>query len=217
MTIKGRGPLDLGDLRGIARHDPRLAVALLGGCDNLSVIRPDLLGLGVPSCGDNGWQILNVFGTFVEPQAGQTIPLQQNGIMESDLWVREVTYTVERPNAFASSVLKAQSDYYNSLQPSMNFTLIVKGLCQYVISPDPTPLQSVSQSFECACPVGMVVGCNTTMSGTLNNRRAFDAAIGEIPTEVTLTFHSIRLPTRYDACNIGTALAALRSVKLLDA
>lgn len=211
---KARG-LWLGDIKAIARHDARLAVALLGGCDRLDVIRPDLLGFGIPECGSWGWQIINVTGTFTSAAAGQTVQLQQSGIMESDIWVRQVMHTVVRPNAFDGSVLKAQSDYYNSLNPGINFTLIVKGLCQYVISPDPTPLQNIDQMFECVCPVGMVVGCNTTMSGYLQNRRALQD--DEIPTEVTITFHGIRLPTRYDACNIKTAIDALRSVGVYDA
>jgi hypothetical protein len=213
------------DLRALAARDPRLALALLGGVHNLpqsagrlgdrecAIISPDMLGYGIPDCGAYGWEILNLRGSFTSGAAGQGIPALQSGTLSADLWVREVTYSVERFLAFNGSVLKAQSDYYNSLQPSVDFSLIVKGLCSYVISDTETPLQNIRQMFECACPWGMVVGCNTQMKANFTLRRAL--ADDEVPYEITISFHGIRLPVSYSSCTIQVARDALKAVGLL--
>jgi hypothetical protein len=222
------------DLRQLAFRDPRLVIALLGGVQGserwngrlgereCAVISPDMIGWGIPDCGAYGWQIVNLRGAFgstdvlgnlVDVAAGTTIPAPQSGTLDADFWVREVTYSVERFDAFANSALKAQSDYYNSLQPSVDFSLIVKGLCQYLIADTPTPLQNIRQMFECACPWGMVVGCNTTITANLTLRRTLTAA--DAPTEITITFHGIRLPTSYSSCTLDVARKALQAIGLL--
>lgn len=217
----GHGLVDLAE---VGLRDPRLAVALLGGVQGVqslaksgrlgdcAVISPDMIGLGVPDCGAYGWQVLNLRGTFTGTAAGQSIPAQQSGVLNADLWVKDVKYAVERPNAFAGSVLKAQSDYYNSLQPSVDATLIVKGLCQYVISDTPTPLQNLREAFECACEFGMVVGCNTQITANLTLKRALQS--DENPYEITISFHGMRLPVSYTSCTIDTAIAALQTLGL---
>lgn len=41
---------------------------------------------------------------------------------EANFWKHRVTYTVQRPNAFAGNIFKTQSAF----QPNVNFTLTVK-------------------------------------------------------------------------------------------
>lgn len=196
------GRLGLGE---VAQVDPRLANA---------IIRPDLLGWGEPSCGW-GWEILNLTGSFTAGAAGQNIEFQQQrGPTETDLWIRTVTYSVQRPNAFPGNIFKGQADYYNSLQPDINFTLVVSSYCKYVISPTMTPLQSISQQFECVCPVGFVIGCSGQLSGQFTNLREFTE--GENPTIVTITLHAVRLPTRYDSCGVNEAVLRLQKMGILD-
>lgn len=194
-----------GFLGMVARCDPQLANA---------IIRPDLIGWGEPSCGW-GWEILNVTGRFTDGAANQNINYQlAEGIVETDLWVRKVTYTVQRPNAFAGNIFKAQSDEYNKLNPNINFTMTVKSYCRYVILPTQTPLENISQVFECVCPIGFVLGCSSQFSGTFTNLRAFEE--DEVPTIATITFHTVRLPTRYNSCGVNEAVARLQKYGILD-
>lgn len=194
-----------GFLGMVAACDPQLANA---------IIRPDLIGWGEPSCGW-GWEILNLSGTFDSGAANQQIPFQlAEGIVETDLWVRSVTYTVQRPRAFEGNIFKAQSDYFNRLNPNINFTLTVKSYCRYVISPTETPLENIEQKFECVCPVGFVLGCSSQFSGTFTTLRTL--AEDEIPTIVTITLHCVRLPTRYDSCGVNKAIARLQKFGILD-
>jgi hypothetical protein len=203
-SILGAGPSAIG-LGEVARCDPQLAHAL---------IRPDLLGWGEPSCGW-GWEIINLTGRFVDTTADQPNVIGQlNGIVEADLWVRKVTYTVRRPNAFPGNIFKAQSDYFNSQNPNIDFTLTVKSYCRYVISDTFTPLENIEQTFECVCPVGFVLGCSSQMTAQFINRRAL--AVDENPTEAIISFHAIRLPTRYDSCSIEKAVQALQEQGILQ-
>lgn len=199
--LPGPGNLTLGTLGAC---DPRLANAL---------IRPDRLGVGDPTCGW-AWEIINITGRFNDTSAEQQVRAQINdGIPQSDLWVREVTYTVERPEAFAGNIFKAQSDYYNSENPNIDFTLEIDSHCRYLISPDPTPLQNIRQVFSCVCPVGFVLGCSANILATFVNKRTL--AADEVPTRAVITLHAIRLPTRYDSCALDYAVSALESAGIL--
>ena len=205
LQREGMIPNQPGFLGMVARCDPQLANA---------IIRPDLIGWGEPSCGW-GWEILNVVARFTDGAANQNIPYQlAEGIVETDLWIRKITYTVQRPNAFPGSIFKAQSDYFNRLNPNINFTMTVKSYCRYVISPTFTPLENIEQQFECVCPIGFVLGCSSQFSGTMTNLRPFEA--GENPTIATITFHAVRLPTRYDSCGVNEAVARLQKYGYLD-
>lgn len=195
--IGGSGviPTDLGFL---ADHDPQLAASFL---------RPDLIGWGEPSCGW-GWEIINLAATFTALTADQTLPAQMNGVVEADLWIRKVVYTVQRPNAFAGNIFKAQSDYFNRLNPNINFTMSVKSYCRYLISEDAMPLENIEQVFECVCPVGFVLGCSSQIAMQFTNLRAL--ATDENPTTATVSLHGTRLPTRYDSCGPKEAVARLQ-------
>lgn len=201
-------PLDREFLGQIACTDPRLARALLG-----PTIRPDLLGLGVPECGSWGWQIINLVARFEAGAADQFLTARQNGIIETDLWIRQVTYTVRRPNAFAGSIFKGQSDWFNRQNPNIDFRLIVKSFCRYTIAVDPTPLENIETVFECTCPVGMVLGCSAQLEATFQNLRAL--AADEVPTEAIISLHGVRLPTSYTACSVEVAVKALIDAGIL--
>jgi hypothetical protein len=129
------------------------------------------------------------------------------------MWVRSVTYTVKRPNAFAGNIFKAQSDYFNSLNPNIDFQLTIKSYCQYVIAPDFTPLENIEQVFECVCPAGFVLGCSTNILAEFVNTRDF--ANDEIPTIVAVTLHAMRLPTLWGQCGFDDAVAALKEFGLI--
>ncbi|SRR6266542_601380 len=196
----------------VALADPKLAYALVGPkvpeLQNLGVgaLVPRLSPvLTIPDC-PWAWEIINLCASFVSGTAGKTISAQLAGVISRDLWVRKITYTVRRPNAFAGSIFKAQSDHFNKLNPNVDFTLIVKSYWNYVISADPTPLENIEMVFECVCPVGFVLGCASTISATFTLLRAL--AADEIPYNVCISLHAVSLPRRYD-CSLDEALVAL--------
>lgn len=204
LMREGMIPFQPGFLGTLAQCDPRLAA---------SIIRPDLIGWGEPACGW-GWEIIKLSAEFSSTAADQHIDYNlQNGVITSDLWVRKVTYTVRRPSAFAGSIFKAQSDYFNMLNPNIDFTMTVKSFCRYVISPTETPLETISNHFECVCPVGFVLGCNASISGQFINKRAL--ASDETDTEAVIVLHCVRLPTRYESCSLKTARDLLEGMGVL--
>lgn len=178
----------------------------------LPYIDPTLLGWGEPSCGW-GWQILNLTGTWTSGAADQSVQGQLNGIVTADLWVRKVTYTMQRPNAFVGSIFKAQSDENFKRNPLTNFELTIQSYCQYIISDTPTPLENIEATFECVCPVGFVLGCSTQMTSRYTNLWTFDDE--DVPINAVISFHGVRLPTRYDNCGVNHAVAELLEAGLI--
>jgi hypothetical protein len=205
-VLPGSVPVTLGQ---IARQDPRLAAALLPP----EQPRPgDLSGHGAGSlalgnlltfdaCPAFMWKIIPICATFVSTEP-KTIPAQVASLITRDLWVRKITYTVRRPNAFAGSIFKAQSDHFNALNPNVDFNLLIRSYFEYVIASDPTPLETIGMVFECVCPIGFVLGCAASIEATFTLLRAL--AEDEIPYNVCIVFHTITLPRQY---NIGLDLA----------
>jgi hypothetical protein len=203
VTSKGR-ILTLGE---VIQQDVRLAAALvqLGHIDEQS---------GTVWV-TGGWELINVVGTWTDLAANQMIEGDSGGVIDSDLWLRSIKHTVQRPNAFAGSILKAQSDYYNSLNPNINLQLIINSYCNYLISPDFTPLENLGERFESDCPAGLVLKCGATIEANYTNLRAL--AADENPTIATVTLSLIRLPPGlYQSCNHTQAVQLLKSRGLLD-
>lgn len=159
-----------------------------------------------------GWEIINVKGVFNDVTANQGVPGIFQGLVEIDFWVQKVSYTVRRPNAFAGSIFKAQSDVYNALNPNIDFQLIIKNYCEYVISPDPTPLENIVMAF--CNPTGLILRCSAGISANFTNKRAL--AADESPTEAIITLHGMRLPRdMYSRCQADAARAILIERKIL--
>lgn len=172
------------------------------------------------SCKDGyvtgGWEIINIAGSFQGGNAGATVNGAYPGIVEADLWVRKVTYTVRRPNAFAGNVMKAQSDYYNSLNPNIDFSLTINSYCQYLIATEPTPLENIAMAFEMTAPAGIVLQCSARVSAIYTLRR--NLAAGENPTEAVISLHTTRLPRNvYGSCQREQAIQTLIAMGYLDA
>lgn len=200
LKIPGSPLVTLGE---VAARDPRLAYTLLqGGCSAGGYVDT------------GGWEILNLIGEFTAGTANDTVNGRINGIVEADLWVRDVTYTVRRPEAFAGSIFKGQSDYYNSLSPNIDFTLLVKSWCKYVISPQNTPLENIRQRFFTNEPAGMVLRMSSQIQATYTCNRAL--ADDEIPTQAIISLHCLRLPMDvYGSCSREQAVAVLQSLEVL--
>lgn len=208
----------------VAQVDPRLAVALLGGCgEDGFIVRPDLAERIGDFAAGQAWEMANISGCFTSGAADQCIPGQISNIC-ADLWIRRVTYTVRRPNAFAGNIFKAQSDYYNAKNPNIDFTLLINSYCRYFISPEPSPLENIEAVFDCICPAGLVLRCNSCVTATFKNCRPLlcddpqstdPCCGGEVPTNVVITLHGIRMMGQYGACSAERAVLALRRAALL--
>lgn len=184
----------------ISFYDPRLAATLY---------RCGMAPGGYVDVG--GWEMLSVVGRFESGAANATVDGQFLGIVEADLWVRAVKYTVRRPNAFAGNIFKAQSDYFNMMNPNIDFTMTINSYCKYLISPNQTPLENIREQFECACPVGLVLRCAANFDATFTILRAL--ADDEVPTEAIITLSCTRLPANvYGSCQQDAAVAMLREI-----
>lgn len=194
----------LGD---IAQVDPRLAYVL--------VKSGQLAPGGYVDTG--GWEIINLKGVFESSEANQSVKGQLFGIVEADLWVRRVTYTVRRPLAFAGNIFKAQSDYFNKLNPNIDFTLLINSYNRYVISPQETPLENIETVFEAVAPAGLILRSAANIVATFSNTRALTTGKdGEVPTEAIISLHATRLPTgMYGSCDHDMSVALLREMGYL--
>jgi hypothetical protein len=206
------GGLTLGQ---VAAFDPKLAAALLpptpqkrdefGVGAHVGIESLDQLALLADPCPAFMLKSIPICGTFTSTEP-KTIPAQFGTLITRDLWVRKITYTVRRPNAFAGSIFKAQSDVNNALNPNVDFTLTVKSFTDYVIASTPTPLESLELVFECVCPIGFVLGCAATIQADFTLRRAL--AADEVPYEVCIVIWAITLPRSYNI-SLEIAIAAL--------
>jgi hypothetical protein len=210
-VLPGPGNVTLGQ---VALADPRLAAALLPpekGSGGLSGhgqggILPGG-GFGIDACPAFVWKLIDICADFTTTEP-KTISAQVTSVITRDLWVRKITYTVRRPNAFAGSIFKAQSDHFNKLNPNVDFTLTIHSYFDYVITADPTPLENIEMVFECVCPIGFVIGCALSIEATYTLLRAL--AADEVPYNVCITLHTITLPRSYNVA-FDVALAALAS------
>lgn len=183
-----RAPFTIGE---VVKHDWRLAGALLEsgrvGCDD--ACGPKLAG----TIDTRGWTLVNLVARW---ESGATEQQVESRLVENicaDLWVCEVRTTVRRPNFAPGSLWKAQSDWFNSLNSGIDFTLVTKSNCyDLAISPDPTPLDNIRGVFRESCPFGIVLTCGANFDSWFNYTRALTEP-GVLPMEAWVTFSGIRL------------------------
>lgn len=163
-----------------------------------------------------GWELLNITGTWTSGAANQAVVGDLSGIVEADLWIHMVKYTVQRPNAFAGSIFKSLADEMNKLNPNVNVQLLINSLCRYLPSPDiSTPLENILEMFECSCPTGLVLTCGASIEATFTNLRAL--ASDENPTHAVITLSATRLPRgSYSSCGYADSIKRLRDAGLLS-
>lgn len=195
----------------IALHDWRLAGALLHAAKRGQGYRLAGNGALLTDIGVRGWQIVNIKGRFDTTAADRQIEAQTLGIVETELWIRRVAYTVRRPQYAAGSIWKAQSDYFNKLNPNIDVnSFIINSFCRYIIADEPTPLENIEAVFECVCPAGIVLSCSANIEAFFTILRTLQA--DEVPTEVIISLHGTRLPGGiYQGCEYADVIAALRA------
>jgi hypothetical protein len=177
----------------VAAYDMKLAATLIES--GRVAKRVDALGNPELDYAINtrGWQLVNLVARWESGTADDTIEARLVENICADLWVCSVRTTVRRPLFASGSLWKAQSDYFNSLNSGIDFTLITKNNCyDLAISPDPTPLDNIREVFGESCPFGIVLTCGATFDSWFTYTRSLTEA-GVIPMEAIVTFSGIRL------------------------
>lgn len=195
-------PKDRAWLEGVVQYDKKLAACMLAQSVGLGQV-PRVRGIEVAT-GLSGWTIINLTACFTSTEADKSVDLEACDLPCVDSWIFDIRYTVRRPNWLAGSALKAQSDYYNTLNPNLDIALTITSYQHYVVAADETPLENFSQRFECQCPGGIILalGCQG-IDGQITNRRTLQST--EVPLEVVISMHAIMLGRSYGTMNEKTA------------
>lgn len=215
-------------IQNLASADPVLAATLLSS------------GLTPGGYADSGgWEIVTLAARWDEPEIGQVVQAQMfsstpggarraaatpaiqgrggGGVLEGNLWVRALRYTVRRPNAFLDGdvvLFKAQSDWTNSQNPNIDVVLrFVTPFCEAEVGVEPTPLEVMPVNFDTSFPAGFFSRSDASINCTMVNRREWSAHDGELPVEAIIALHCWRLPGgAYDRFNQEAARALLREL-----
>lgn len=201
-------------------NQPKINLGTLGSPEwiqNVACVDPRLAMVFLTCCAPPGWEILNILGRWEAGAANTSVPAMLSSRLDSDLLVLKVMYTVRRPSFLPGNVLKAQSDFYNMKNPNIDVELHIKSYCSYFIAQDPTPLENIDAAFDCVCPVGLVLKCNSNIRATFTNRRAFtEGEGGEVPVDAVISLHGVTMPQgAYNSCDVSTAIATLKSRGIL--
>lgn len=197
-------------VQDLAAADPILAATLATG-----LLTPG----GYADTG--GWEIVTLAARWDTPGIGQVVEASMfsatpggaagepgtigvgrrkggGGVLEANLWVRAVTYTVRRPKAFEGSIFKAQSDWTFARVPFIDATLqFVTPFCKAEVSIPPTPLELMPTSFDTSFPAGFLSRSDASINCSMVNRRQWvdvDSDDSDLPVEAIIALHCWRLP-----------------------
>lgn len=203
------GPPRRYTLGEVAAHDVNLAAALVEtgrvGCDSSKA--------NFGQVDMRGWTFINLIARWESGTADAQIEARLVEDICQDLWVCSTRYTVRRPNFAAGSLWKAQSDFFNMMNPGIDFTLVTKANCyDLAITPDPTPLENIREVFGESCPFGMVLTCGASFDSWFTYTRSLTEA-GVLPMEAIVTFSGIRLKNGvYRGCSRDRAAEIVQGV-----
>jgi len=141
-----------------------------------------------------------------------------------DFFVVDIRSTVQRPNAFAGSIFKAQSDFYNAMQSGIYVKLQVVGGppgSKYIINDNFTPLEVIApnangQGKSVICGMDATLLYSQTVRADLTLRRAYPES--ELPLDMTIAFlgWSLQCCDYRNALPPGDAVAYLRGLPEME-
>lgn len=164
---------------------------------DLAVTNPKVayaLVLGVPRAPI----LLNLHASFAT--GAPNTPIEADlATLTDDVWIRDVVYTVQRPNAYLGNILKEQSDFYNQAIPGVSVKIIAGTGPKYLLSPDFVPLQNLAAIFERDWKGGWTLDAYSILHAEfVLTKTLFDApGNSEIPYDVDITFHGIQFFDRF--------------------
>lgn len=136
--------------------------------------------------------------SFVSASPDQkVISAQLDPLFCDDSLVFDISYQVRRPFAFSGNIFKANSDYFNSLNPCVDVTVRVAGGTDYIMIPN-GPIESIARidsspkPSRCSCPF-VISYCETPIGEFSLTRTLAD---DELPYEIIMSWHAVRLGCR---------------------
>lgn len=170
--------IDLPYLTALAKTNPRAAYFLAKG--------------------DWVHQSYRITFSFTSGTPDVNYPAYLDEPMGEDFFVTDMRSTVRRPNAFAGSVFKAQSDVANAQNSGVDVMLRTQGGSpgqQYVINGSFTPLELVAPPIASSTSKPLVCGWVLTHMQTIKAEFILRRTLGdtEIPMDVSIIFTGMRL------------------------
>ncbi len=133
--------------------------------------------------------LLNIEASFATGAPNKPIEAQLSSFLADDVWVEDIVYTVQRPNAYVGNILKEQSDANNQLIPGVDVKIIAGSAPHYLLSPDFVPLQNVAPIFERRGSDWTLDQGTTIHAEFVLTRTLFDApGNSELPYNIDITF-----------------------------
>jgi len=190
-------PINMDMIRSIAMLNPRLAYLLVRG--NQLVPRA-----------------YNIEVTFEDTAADEELTGALYERMFQDAWIRDLRYTIRRPDAFAGNIAKWQSDNYAALESYIDVFVRIEGIDKYKITNSFTPLESIA-SHTNGAPGANVLGNAWVVTRDQNIYVDFKTKRtlleDEVPYTVIMTIHMLELSgCSLKAVDYTEALCALRKV-----
>jgi hypothetical protein len=191
------------DMENLALTDPVACLGILLGIDRIP------------------FQV-SMAGSFstLAPSSGPPVQatFSQNAISQRT-WVEEITYDLQVPNVFPNQIFKPQFDAMLKASPGIAVQLEVMAGPKYLISPDFTPLESVSHFLQSGkWPAGWPLRKYQTVNGLfLLTQSPGGAPSSQGPYNFVLTFSGWQFEDcRFDDMDPECARDKLREAGLLS-
>ena len=108
-----------------------------------------------------------------------------------DFYVRDMCFTIRRPNAFKGSVFKAQSDAMNMFDSGINVRLTVDGCPKYTITDDAVPLELAARpaTLPDGCCISFPLTATQVLRAIFTLSRNLDGGAGNPCFAIVLAAH----------------------------
>lgn len=211
MSKKTRNSVgQIADVRALAPSNPELAFAIWSG-----FCTPQVIPMSA--------QLLS--GAKDETVDASTFDAKSAEGFCSDFAILSAKFQIQRTAAFAGSILKGQSDYYNAKNSGIHVWMEAAKCPKFEIVPNYTPIELVCDAADapdscCTWPYGFVMPACSGILAHFINRRALapganDGPSEELPYEIWIALRGYYLGVRL--CDIDTdkAVAALIAAGML--
>ena len=129
------------------------------------------------------------FSTFT---VGQEVEASLDTTVNVRTWIDNIQYSLQCPQCFQNNIFKTQWDAYLRQQPGVSVSLQVVGGPKYIVSENPTPLETLCSQFASRWPHGWPLFRLQTIAATFLLTQAPGGADGSEnapPYDITLTFN----------------------------
>jgi len=158
---------------------------------------------------------INASGSFSSAALNQ-LPIEAalDTTIAQRTWISNLAYTTSMPNCFAGNIFKPQFDFNTKLIPGISVRLTVQSGPRYLVSPEFTPIENLSNLFS---QPGWVAGWplfkqqSIQVEFQLTQAPPFSVGSNAPPYNVTLTFNCWQfLDHTVDEVSVDVAACELR-------